>query len=962
MKLKNLAIKRINKDIKEINENPIEGIGIISLDNDISKYIANIKLLTGPYKDYCVQLLLTFPEDYPIKPPKVLIYPGQPFDNLYHHHIYNDESKNENGICFKKLCIDLLDNDFLPTKNENTGWNPSYTISTLLMQLQIFLSDPDLNELSMPKPYQIKELKDSMNNYKREFIIKDENGEKIITHTWKEPYPKMYFKEKENINEINNLIHNDKNKNEIIKENLTCFITKLNFFDDASIILGYPIVKENSNVIYPLPEILSYEGYLIQMSKEQPDDYENSLKSANNKYYHAWLPIFINRFNFELNKQTILNSFSVIKFGISGEESYDFKPEYFYEIMFKLINNMISDIKEKKLSNSYLRAFFQYILLFKKLSEIYPYDIKDYKKIDLSSKYDIIQNIKESMTISLFDKFSKLEEDLNKIKKAIKNNLAFQFFYSIKECHLINPDEFIKYFGDNYLFNSIYEIMRFERNIFLYNGKNLKKFIKNKIRYSFKEFLFYSDSNTRNKIKRIILEKIPFYDFINFNEFLNYELDEKNEKNIKDIYNTFIILQYIKNKINEDNLINQLENNFGVYLDIEKVIKKLTEMINDLNKGNYNDAHYLNKSFCEIVQKIIKELVLLSNNLKEEILIIESSNFTEFMPIFETDLIEPLFRIISFYRPHRDDIELQKKNNLDFYKLENMKYDDLKCLYLYSFERLKKRINLNNKKLSLIESIFIEYSLNNNKSYEWCNYISERQIFQSENNKSLNEKTKNNLLNEKQIISLFFEAKKINQILFEKYDPNKIINIIPLLNIKQVKFNEKIIIKNIIKFAELISGYKFQIEEIKYDNNNFFLFSLRNRHSFSNYYVDKDGSLIKKLKEIYDKEDITLLTFYEFIWFEENYNICKGFLSALKNQTQYNYQIRDNIKKIYDANNKKIKRRNKIEKRFKNMYENKIFENKNNNGNNYLRKKLNFKKNYITKKEKRKNIFKKIIS
>ena len=287
MKLKNLAIKRINKDIKEINENPIEGIGIISLDNDISKYIANIKLLTGPYKDYCIQLLLTFPEDYPIKPPKVLIYPGQPFDNLYHHHIYNDESKNENGICFKKLCIDLLDNDFLPTKSENTGWNPSYTISTLLMQLQIFLSDPDLNELSMPKPYQIKELMDSMNNYKREFIIKDENGEKIITHTWKEPYPKMYFKDKENINGINNLIPNDKNKNEIIKENLTCFITKLNFFDDTNIILGYPIVKENSNIIYPLPEILSYEGYLIQMSKEKSDDYESSLKSANNKYYQA---------------------------------------------------------------------------------------------------------------------------------------------------------------------------------------------------------------------------------------------------------------------------------------------------------------------------------------------------------------------------------------------------------------------------------------------------------------------------------------------------------------------------------------------------------------------------------------------------------------------------------------------------------------------------------------------------
>ena len=51
-------------------------------------------LLTGPYKYYCLQLLLTFPENYPIKPPKILIYPDQLFDNLYHHHVFNDDKKD----------------------------------------------------------------------------------------------------------------------------------------------------------------------------------------------------------------------------------------------------------------------------------------------------------------------------------------------------------------------------------------------------------------------------------------------------------------------------------------------------------------------------------------------------------------------------------------------------------------------------------------------------------------------------------------------------------------------------------------------------------------------------------------------------------------------------------------------------------------------------------------------------
>ena len=58
------------------------------------------------------------------------------------------------------------------------------------------------------------------------------------------------------------------------------------------------------------------------------------LKSANNKYYDKWLPIYINNDNFEKNKQTIINSFSVIKYGLSGDKNCDFKPEDISEIMF----------------------------------------------------------------------------------------------------------------------------------------------------------------------------------------------------------------------------------------------------------------------------------------------------------------------------------------------------------------------------------------------------------------------------------------------------------------------------------------------------------------------------------------------------------------------------------------------------------------------------------------------------
>ena len=192
MKGKALAIRRISKDIKEINKTPVEGIGISSIENDPMKYVVNIKLMSGPYKDYCVQLLLTFPETYPSKPPKMLIYPDQAIDGQYHHHIFSDNLIDENNHHFKKFCFDLLDNDFMSTKDENTGWNPSYTISSILLQVQNFISDPDMHGY-IPPENKIKQLFDSMKTYSRNFkIVNDQGKIEIIKHTWEKPFPEMF--------------------------------------------------------------------------------------------------------------------------------------------------------------------------------------------------------------------------------------------------------------------------------------------------------------------------------------------------------------------------------------------------------------------------------------------------------------------------------------------------------------------------------------------------------------------------------------------------------------------------------------------------------------------------------------------------------------------------------------------------------------------------------------------------
>ena len=193
----------------------------------------------------------------------------------------------------------------MDTKEENTGWNPSYTISSLLLQIQNFLCEPDMHG-HIPSKYKIDQLMDSMNNYQRSFKIENDKGEQeIITHTWNKPYPEMYVKkenDKNSENDLKNEENKDKNflKIQQIKENLTCFMIKLNYIDDPDILLGYRIIQiktgKDKIELYPIPELLTYDGFVAQIGKQdyKLDFYfDVKFKAANNQFYNYWVPIYI---------------------------------------------------------------------------------------------------------------------------------------------------------------------------------------------------------------------------------------------------------------------------------------------------------------------------------------------------------------------------------------------------------------------------------------------------------------------------------------------------------------------------------------------------------------------------------------------------------------------------------------------------------------------------------------------
>ena len=611
-KSKLISLKRINKDIQEITKNPIEGIGIIQYENDFMKYIINIQLMNGIYKGFCLQLLLTFSETYPTNPPKILLFPGQNFDQNFHHHVFTDF----NG--FYKFCFDLLENDFMKTDEEHTGWNPSYTMSSLLIQVQNFLCEPDLHTL--PSQEKIQNFISNMKNYKREFI--DCNGN-VIIHTWDSPYPKMFFNEEKKINEKEDVKDLDKenNKNKEInkeeqkriieeeikkkeelrlneiKENLTCFMLKLNYIDDPEILLGYPIVQSKGLgrvfriELFPIPELLTYDGYMAQIGKkdEKIDFYfDISFKSANNEFYNYWVPIYIDKNHFEKNKQTILNSFSIIKFGAIGLKEYDFKVEHIFEVVPIILNKMIIGIFTKKssLSEAFIKCYFQYILLFKKLTEIYKKEFNEYvnkiiKQIE-NNYYHINKNIipdignflvlllfsdipiNNKIWNSLFEDFitrqmywifhgpdneqniknylfeciipSDINIYIDKIIKEERKIENLEPFLNLCNIYKIE-DELINIFKND---KKIISLITDKNNIFsLFEDKNNIK-ISNNFRTKFNEYLKKCTNDSRDEISTILKEKFTYYDLIKILpeqtlDYINFNKSDYEKKNVDKI-------------------------------------------------------------------------------------------------------------------------------------------------------------------------------------------------------------------------------------------------------------------------------------------------------------------------------------------------------------------------------------------------------------------------------------------
>merc|ERR1711998_623602 len=115
-----MATKRINKELADIAKTPPANVSAGPVGDDLFHWQASIAGPSGsPFEGGVFMTDISFPADYPFKPPKVKFT-----TKIYHPNV----NAKEGGIC-----IDILQNK----------WSPALTISKVLLSICSLLTDPN---------------------------------------------------------------------------------------------------------------------------------------------------------------------------------------------------------------------------------------------------------------------------------------------------------------------------------------------------------------------------------------------------------------------------------------------------------------------------------------------------------------------------------------------------------------------------------------------------------------------------------------------------------------------------------------------------------------------------------------------------------------------------------------------------------------------------------------------------
>lgn len=117
---------RIQREFKDLQNEPLEGVGIYNLDDKMDSFMVQLVGQNDtPYEHGLFELNIHIPTKYPFEPPQINFKTP-----IYHPNI------DKAG----RICLDLLK----PRPDGN--WNPSISLKILLSSIKYLMINPNLDD------------------------------------------------------------------------------------------------------------------------------------------------------------------------------------------------------------------------------------------------------------------------------------------------------------------------------------------------------------------------------------------------------------------------------------------------------------------------------------------------------------------------------------------------------------------------------------------------------------------------------------------------------------------------------------------------------------------------------------------------------------------------------------------------------------------------------------------------
>lgn len=361
------SLRRLIKDLREIEENKIPTVGVAARPQHGNMYLwhANLRGPEGtPYEGGVFHLTMTFSTKYPDEPPIIRLSTPIPHPNVFG----------------SELCLDMLEKN---RKVLYQGWTSAYSVLSILIQLQSFLFETPVDYKKHRKAYT-----DAVRQA-NELVIEDIGHNGPLS-----PWPPFISREVENNLENYKI---KKTEKELIYEELVCFHTKLSI---AETHLGVGLLVSrfprtgNIRAAEPTLDLISLKAFMKEGIRTALD---------NSRFTH-WIPLY-----FGLNEAAVIYLARKSLGMICKGSTRKFEPKFIVEVFPKMMVTLVVSMMEHKeyISLKALRMFFHFYRLFVLLLDKNP---ELYTEIDnsLESFKNDEKSREKTGTPNLGDMLSKL--------------------------------------------------------------------------------------------------------------------------------------------------------------------------------------------------------------------------------------------------------------------------------------------------------------------------------------------------------------------------------------------------------------------------------------------------------------------------------------------------------------------------------------------------------------------------